>query len=287
MTNSVQNLNQVLDQGVIQNNFNRAAKNYDFHAKFFNLVADNMLDVLQLFKIPPQNILDLGCGTGNLIKSLHNIYSKANINGIDFANNMLQIAKLKNPNTKFILGNLNNLPIKKGSYDLIVSNLSVNWCLDLPNLINEVYRALKPSGVFLFSTYGPNTLYELKKSWLAIDDHPHINPFMQMESIGDILLHNKFIEPVVNQEYIDLKFSSIGKLFEFLKYTGQTNAHSARYKGLLTPAKLKRLEVEYKKEFTANNNNKLNATFEIVYGHAKKNLAAHIPDFPTQIATIG
>jgi malonyl-CoA O-methyltransferase len=85
----------------------------------------------------------------------------------------------------------NHLPLSNNCVDIIISNLMMQWCGNLNQLFSECHRVLKNDGLILFSTFGPDTLKELKKSWAVVDNQTHVNSFIDMHDIGDQLLSTR------------------------------------------------------------------------------------------------
>lgn len=232
-------------------------------------VLSRLSERLDYINLKPSSILDIGCGTGKGIKKLSKHYSKAKVIGFDLAFNMLTQSKkefgLFNK-ARLINADMEMLPIKDDSMDLIFSNLALQWVNDLELTIKEFKRIGRSGGLLMFTTFGPNTLWELNDSWLKLDNTPHVHRFFDMHDIGDILVGSGFAEPVMDSETITLQYSNFKEVLTDLKNIGANNADKQRSKGLMTPSKFKTLEEEYKK--IGFKENQYQASFEIIYGHA-------------------
>jgi malonyl-CoA O-methyltransferase len=148
---------------------------------------------------------------------------------------------------------------------MVFSSLSLQWC-DQPALaFTEIRRVLKPDGVLLFSTFGPDTLKELRHSWTGVDHGPHVHTFMDMHDVGDVMVHAGLQEPVMEREEIILTYDSVRDVMRDLKYIGASNALHQRSRGLLGRHKLEQLEVAYEQW---RRDDRLPATYEVVYGTA-------------------
>jgi malonyl-CoA O-methyltransferase len=158
------------------------------------------------------------------------------------------------------------LPFKAESVDMIFSSLALQWSNDLHATFKEFKRVGRPGGVILFTTLGANTLRELRESWKLVDPAPRVHQFMDMHDVGDAMLAAGLSQPVVDMEEITLEYDKFPDLMRDLKGIGATNADRNRSRGLMTPAKLKRLQQAY--EQVAFVNNRYQATYEVVYGHA-------------------
>ena len=124
---------------------------------------------------------------------------------------------------------------------------------------------LKPGGLFVFSTFGPDTLQELRDAWAAADDGVHVNRFLDLHEVGDAALRAGLAEPVLDVERAVLRYADVRALMRDLKAIGAHNVAVGRARGLTSPARLRRVEHAYE---GLRYNAHLPATFEIVYGTA-------------------
>ena len=164
-----------IDKARARASFGRAAETYDAAAILQKQVRDEMLSRLDLVKISPQVILDAGCGTGAASHALQKRFAKSQVVSLDFALPMLQktrshdlglLSKLKSlfGSTKqsLLCADIEALPLASASTGLIWSNLAIQWCNDLDAALQEFHRVLQPEGLLMFSTFGPDTLRELR-----------------------------------------------------------------------------------------------------------------------------
>lgn len=268
--------------------FNRAANTYDDVAVLQREVGKRLLERLDSIRLDPKNILDLGCGTGLTTKQLAKRFKSAQITAIDFADDMIKQAK-KNQSwfskIKFQTANAEQLPFADHSFDFVFSNMVVHWSNDLIKLFSEVNRVLKPDGLFLFSTVGPDTLKELRACWAKIDELPHVHIFIDMHDIGDTLMRAQFKDPVMDVENITLTYADVYQLIRDLKYSGTHNLMVNRHKGLTGKKSFKKLIQNY--ENFRNQNNLLPATYEVIYGHAWGAIQNKSGEIKIPISTIG
>jgi len=247
----------------IRNTFNGASINYDDNAFLQNEIANRLAEKLRVISIKPQTIIDLGSGTGLLSNKTAEIFPNANLICVDFAQQSL----LKNSQSFKVCANAYELPFASNSVDFIVSNLMMQWCPDLKALFNECFRVLKPEGLILFTTFGPDTLKELKRSWSAVDSSAHVNNFIDMHDIGDQMLQSGFQSPIMEMENITLTYEKVLDLMHDLKSIGAQNVAN-RSKALTGKAKFKKMIEMYE---SYRSDGKLPATYEVIYGHAWKN----------------
>ena len=252
--------------------FNRTATSFDKAAKLPSLIGERLLE--RLGQIHPQaSILDLGTGTGNLLTKLRDLYPEARIVGVDIALKRLYVAKGKRLPLRekcLIAATANQLPFPDQSFDLIFSNLVFHWCEHLDALFYELQRILRPNGLLLFSILGPDTLKELRHCWSKVDQYTHINQLIDMHDIGDCLLQQKFLDPVMDREALTINYPDIYSLFNDLKALGSLNLTKNKCSGLMGHNVLKRLIQAYECLRASNGKlGKLPASFEIIYGHAQ------------------
>ena len=267
----------LIDKARVRASFNRAANTYDAAAVLQKQVREEMLSRLDLVKIAPQAILDAGCGTGHGSFGLQKRFKSAQVYSLDIALNMLQQTQLQRPFLQKILNkqqllcaDIESLPIASNSMDLVWSNLALQWCNDLDAAFTEVARVLQPESLFVFSTFGPDTLKELRAA--TSNGHTHVSRFIDMHDIGDALTRAGFSAPVLDVEHYTLTYDDVKGVMKDLKSIGAHNATQGRARGLQGKGFLSNLTQQYEQFRT---NNKLPATFEVVYGHAwKRNIHA-------------
>ncbi|MCW9089427.1 MAG: methyltransferase domain-containing protein, partial [Gammaproteobacteria bacterium] len=183
------------DKQDIRAAFEASADRYDEVAVLQREVASRLLERLELLKMVPQTILDLGSGTGHCSEALARRYPRARVVALDLAESMLHHtrrrfsywARLRNRHG-FVAGDAERLPFADNSFDMLFSNLTVQWCMDLEQTFAEFHRVLKPGGVLFFTTLGPDTLKELRASWAAVDERVHVNTFLDLHDVGDAML---------------------------------------------------------------------------------------------------
>jgi malonyl-CoA O-methyltransferase len=259
-----------IDKARVRASFDRAAKTYDGSAVLQKLVRDEMFDRLNLIKLSPEKVLDAGCGTGHASITLQKRFRAAQVFSLDLALGMLEKTYMQQPflkkalgSKKLICADIENLPIANASMDLIWSNLALQWCNDLDKSFMEIGRVLKPNSLFMFSTFGPDTLKELRAA--SNNGSTHVSRFIDMHDIGDALTRNGFNAPVLDVERYTLTYDDVKSVMTDLKAIGAHNATQGRSRGLLGKGFLKSLAEQYE-QFRVDG--KLPATFEVIYGHA-------------------
>ncbi|WP_334108362.1 malonyl-ACP O-methyltransferase BioC [Methylobacillus sp.] len=263
-----------IDKARVRASFDRAAGSYDAAAILQQEIRTRMLERLELVKIAPQVILDAGCGTGHASVALGKRYSGGSVISLDLALGMLQQTLAHYPLLKRILGSkrpaalcadIEQLPLSDNSVDLIWSNVAIQWCNNLDQAFGEIARVLRTDGLLMFSTFGPDTLKELRVA--SGNEHVHVSRFIDMHDIGDALVRAGFADPVLDVERFVLTYDDVMAVMRDLKAIGANNAAAGRARGLLGRGFLARLTAAYEQ---FRHEGKLPATYEVIYGHAWK-----------------
>ncbi|MCG8018719.1 MAG: malonyl-ACP O-methyltransferase BioC [Candidatus Thiodiazotropha sp. 'RUGA'] len=248
--------------------FSRAAPHYDEVAELQREIAGRMIERLAYIRHQPEVVLDVGAGTGDATRALGKHYAKSRVIALDFALPMLQQVRKQGgwfKRAPCICGDAEQLPLADQSVDMIFSNVALQWCNDLAGTMREFLRVLRPNGMLLFSTFGPDTLKELRTSWSAVDGYSHVSPFADMHDIGDAMLHAGLAEPVVDVDRISLSYDDVPSLMRDLKTLGAHNVTAQRAKGLTGKGRMRAMIQAYE-QFRVDD--KLPASYEVVYGHA-------------------
>ena len=262
-----------IDKRQLRASFGRAAAAYDGVAVLQREVGGRLLERLRLIRMVPAQALDLGCGTGYIAQMLLKQYRGARIVALDIAEGMVQQARRRSGwwrRPRFVCGDIERLPLADACADLLVSNLTLQWCNDLEGAFAEFLRVLRPGGALLFTTFGPDTLQELRASWAAADAHSHVNRFLDMHDVGDCLLRAGLADPVLDVERFTLTYPDLRGLLADLKTLGAHNVTSGRARGLTGRGRWRIVHDTYERFRTGNS---LPATYEVIYGHAWKPLA--------------
>ncbi len=257
----------------IQKHFDAKAVCYESSAVLQRNVCNELLQRLDLTCLNPEVVLDAGCGTGWGTQGLLKKYKKAKIISLDLSPEMLKQTKSKGGwlrKPKLICADAEDIPLEDNSVDLVFSSLMLQWC-DYKKVFAEFKRILKPDGLLMFSTFGPDTLKELKQSWAQVDNHAHVNDFTDMHDLGDELIRAGLAEPVMDMDLLTLTYKDAISVMKDLKAIGANTILKNQKKpaevGLVTSAKLKRV-ISYYEQFR--NDNVVPASYEVVYGHAWK-----------------
>ncbi|MCK5725633.1 MAG: malonyl-ACP O-methyltransferase BioC [Thiotrichaceae bacterium] len=248
--------------------FERSASGYDAAAVLQNEVGTRLLDRLALMTLQPKRVLDLGSGTGFMTKHLLKTYPKSEHHAVDIAFNMAkQTQRYQTWRRKVYTtcATAEALPYASESFDMVISNLMLQWCDDLSGVFTDIHRILRAEGGFIFTSFGTDTMIELRESWKQVDDYEHTHRFVDIHDVGDALMQTGFQQPVLDMEKITLTYTSLPKMFRDIKAIGATNASLGRNKGLTGKGAFKKLELAYEAFRTEDGLYPL--TYEVIYGH--------------------
>ncbi|MAD58425.1 MAG: malonyl-[acyl-carrier protein] O-methyltransferase BioC [Porticoccus sp.] len=253
-----------LNKKKIALSFSSAATTYESVSRLQRQTGKKLLDMLPE-EIKPINIVDLGCGTGYCIKSIRKKNSASKIIGLDLAEGMLKIAKSKiDYSDIWVCGDAENIPLSDNSIDIIFSNLTFQWCNQTKRLSKEIGRVLKPGGKLFFTSLGKNTLCELKKSWMKVDNYIHVNRFLDPDTLREIFFNQGIYFESYEVCNYHLKYNELSQLTRELKKLGAHNLNSGQKKVMTSKKNIRNLINAYDKYRDSDGN--LTATWQVVYG---------------------
>ena len=249
-------------------------------------IARRMSERLDLIKLIPPSVLDVGCGAGDDLLLLRQRYPQAHLFGVDLSPAMLDAASTRLKGAQSALQRLFSrlfsshqpiaqldcadfaaLPQPDSRIGLLWSNLALHWHPQPQAVFAEWRRVLETDGLLMFSCFGPDTFRELRLAFAAANNAPHTLPFTDMHDLGDMLLHAGFTTPVMDMEMLTVTYDSADKLIADVRAFGG-NPLAARQRGLLGRQAHARFTQAL--EAQRNADGKVPLTFEIVYGHAFK-----------------
>ncbi len=259
-----------VDKRQVRASFDRAAASYDAAAVLQHEVGRRLRERLELIRdFQPEQIMDLGCGTGRNTRALSKRYPKARALGVDLALGMCRSSRKQAgwfSRQRQVCADAEQLPFADQSLDLVFSSLAIQWVEDLRHCFSEIRRVLKPGGLLLFSTLGPDTLKELRAAWSQVDGHAHVNRFTDMHEVGDALHGAGLSHPVVDMEQIVMTYREVRALMRDLKEIGAHTVTEGRSAHLTGRQRLMGMCRAY--EQFRRGDGLLPATYEVVYGIA-------------------
>lgn len=258
-----------LDRRAVRAAFDAAAPTYDACAALQDEVRARLLERLDLVQLAPRRVLDLGCGTGGALPALAARYPDAALHAVDLAPAMARAAAARAPRARVLCADGAALPFADGAFDLVFCNLVLQWEDDPRPTLAEVRRVLAPRGLLLLTSFGPDTLHELREAWGAADraagaEPPRVNRFLDLHDLGDALVHARFVEPVLDVEHLTTTYGAMGDLMRELKGLGAHNLNAGRPRGLTGRRRFAAAEAAYPRDATG----RAPATWEVVYGTA-------------------
>lgn len=255
-----------IDKTHMVRNFDRASKDYEENASLQNRVLNDLIENLQYLKINPKRILDLGSGPGKASRSLKSIFPKADIIQLDLSLEMLLKAKKKrkwySPKAKLVCGDIVSLPFETACFDLIFSNLSLQWVNNIEPVFEQINNCLTDRGVFVFSSLGPDSMIEIKESWSNIDSYDHVNEFHDIQWYGDCLMKAGLRDPVLTKELLIEKYHSAEEMVRGLRSVGVSNVNKGRRKSLMPKKQWNAFLTNYEQYRM---DNKLPLTYEVYF----------------------
>lgn len=220
--------------------FGRAAQIYTRHAQLQQQSADLLLAMLGPRKV--ENVLDAGCGPGTLSRYWRGQGSE--VTALDLSEQMLAEAQRQQAAHRYVLADIEALPFDGAQFDLAWSNLAVQWCDDLRQALDELYRVVRPGGAVAFTTLAAGSMPELDQAWQALDDHPHSNRFLPAQQLADAV---HALGGRCGLEYITQDFNDAHSAMRSLKGIGATHLHAGRKSAPLTRRRLQQLQQAWPK----------------------------------------
>lgn len=256
----------------IARSFGRAAGSYDDYARPQREIADKLIDNLTA-SAPPEaaaSILDLGSGTGYCATRLQAEFPRAKIFNLDIAEPMLAQARGRGNSAceYWVCGDGEELPFGERLFDLVVSNLTLQWCQNPQRVFSELYRVMRPGSQAWISTLARNTLKELRESWASVDSHVHVNSFLSVSEIEEAARKPPFSSVRVLNGQEVFFYPSLTALTAELKGIGAHNLNSGQSSGLTGKEKLVRLKTHF--EANAEPGKGIPVTYDMVMVHLVK-----------------
>ena len=276
-----------LDRSAVRRQFDRRAGPADPADFLLREIEQRMFERLDLVKLQPARLLDVGCGFGDGVRRLRGRWPAAQAIGVDLsARRVARAASIDSPPragwalgwarrlagcaaqasggpmARYLAGDAHRLPFAADTFDLLWSNLAFHWFDDVPAAIAEWHRVLRPGGLLMFSTLGVDSLRELRNAGWPTPVLPDLH------DVGDVLVGAGFAEPVMDAERLQVTWSDPARLFAELRALGG-DARRRRRRGLATPRMRARALADLPARLgAAVPSTTIPVTFEVVYGHA-------------------
>lgn len=246
-------------------------------------VGRRLVERLDLIRLAPKRILDIGCGAGGARAALTRRYPGAEWIGIDHSLSMLErgrrsashgLTRLaswwRGSRAHWVAADAGALPLADACAELVFSNLMLHWHPTPHRLFPEWKRVLATDGLLLFSCFGPDTIKELRAAVAAALPRAAPMPFVDMHDFGDMLVAAGFATPVMDVERIRLTFARPAELLREVAALGG-NPRDDRMRGLASGRQARALIAAL--EASRSDDGRIALTFEVAYGHAWKPVA--------------
>lgn len=257
-----------LDPRAVRRAFDRAAETFDAAAVVHAEIRTRLLERLDVVRLEPSLIVDLGAGTGHGSRALQDRYPRSQVLAVDLSTRMLIEARRQQRwlrRFQRAAADAARLPLRDGSVDMVFSNLMLQWCNDPDAIFRETRRVLRPGALLTFASLGPDSLRELRRAWADVDAHVHVHRFIDMHDLGDALMRAGFAEPVMDTERLTITYRTVEAFRRELRDSGSRNLASGRRRVLTGKEVGKRFVQGIE---AARVDGVFPVTLEIVYGHA-------------------
>ena len=245
----------------------RASTTFDTADVVHTEARTRLIERLQLFRLNPVRVVDLGSATGKSTAELAKLYPEAQIMAIDLSRPMVEFTRQRCLNLDTVsplIGDAERLPLMENSVDLVFANFLLPWC-DPQAVFREVARVLRADGLMLFTTVGPDTLQEVRRAWREVDSDVHVHGFVDMHDLGDLAARSGLAEPVMDVDRLQVTYGDLSRLVGDLRATGSTNVAYGRRTQLTSAVRwgafCEQLEVQRVEDV-------LSISVELIFGQA-------------------
>jgi malonyl-CoA O-methyltransferase len=233
-----------IDRNRVGRAFHRQAGEYDRHATVQKRVIDRLITLTDSHApATPADILDIGCGTGQLLSQMGRRYPDSRRCGLDLAYNMARCtAERLGPGAAVVNGDAEQLPFRDGVFDLLVSTSTVQWIEDLDAFFRECHRVLHPDGVLCIAFFGGRTMRELQECYReAVGQRDgacgayldRLHRFKEISAVQEALGRSAFASALLTSEIEMDHYHDVSDLLRSIKRIGAgSSAQAGRQGGL-------------------------------------------------------
>jgi malonyl-CoA O-methyltransferase len=266
-----------IDRKKVKTAFGRHAIEYDLHACVQKRIVARITKILRELPDTPRRVLDIGSGTGMLLKELAVIYPAVELIGLDLSFRMSKTAGANlaaHSSARLLTGEAEALPFRDNAFDLVVSTSTFQWLESLDRVFAEVFRVLAPGGRFVFALFSGHTLFELRGSyraaWEMSGQGPEVrtHTFHGITEVEAALGRAGFSDAAASSELEVEHHPDVPALLRSLRRIGAGNAAPAGSRGLAGRRIMLDMMDIYNRECGVDG--LIPATYEVIYGEAGK-----------------
>jgi SAM-dependent methyltransferase len=257
----------VFDRTILRNRRERAARRWGEQAFLKREIAGRVVERLDDVRRSFPLALDLGCHGDEIASALGPSSSVGALVRADIGEGFARTAQ-----GPAIVADEEALPFAAGSFDLVLSAMSLHWVNDLPGTLIQIGRVLKPDGLFLAGMLGGGTLWQLREALAAAESEvegglsPRVSPFAGLRDAAGLLQRAGFALPVADSETIDVEYPSALALMRDLGSMGESNLVAERRRSFSRRDTLLRAAQLYDQRF-ARPSGRVEASFEVLFLH--------------------
>jgi NADH dehydrogenase [ubiquinone] 1 alpha subcomplex assembly factor 5 len=257
----------VFDRTTLRRRRERAARRWGDQAFLKREIASRLVERLDDVRRTFPRALDLGCHGDEIASALGTSEAVGSLVRADVGLGFARTAR-----GPAVVADEEALPFAPGSFDLVLSAMSLHWVNDLPGTLIQIARILKPDGLFLAGMLGGGTLWQLRQALTAAESEiegglsPRVSPFADLRDAAGLLQRAGFAMPVADSETIDVEYESALALMRDLGAMGEGNLVAERRRGFSRRATLLRAAEIYGERF-ARPSGRVEATFEVLFLH--------------------
>lgn len=251
----------------VRRRFDQAASGFDEADFVHSVTRDGLFERMAPVVIDARVVLDLGCATGSATLSLAKRFRGATILAVDLSLPMLQVCRTKRgwfSKTSAVQADASALPFADQSVDVVFANLLLPWVNEPAEVALEVSRVLRKDGLFVFASLGPDSLLEIRNAWAGVDDRSHVNRFLDMHDIGDLMVRAGLRDPVLDVDRLTVSYNDADDLFRDLTAAGARNSLQDRNRSLVGR---KHFGTMRQRLENARPDGRIELDLELVYGH--------------------
>lgn len=225
----------LFDRLLVRRHRDRAAAGVGAFDFLWRDVAGRLAERLDMIRRDFPRVLNLGCHGGEVETALAGRNGIRSIVHADLSPAMAQVARDATGSPALALDE-EHLPFTPGSFDLVISNLSLHWVNDLPGALIQARQCLRPDGLFLASMVGGDSLFELRRCLMEAEMaatggvSPRVSPMAGLRDAAGLLQRAGFALPVADLDILTISYRNVWALMRDLRGMGETNAGLARLK---------------------------------------------------------